>query len=404
MRIGKGWISGIGVAVSLCGLATVQSAEGKALRVDDTLDEFQVAGPLGPPGMPLADNGSAGPIPIQSYERDDITGEVDFTQPIPFSIKLFGVEYSEFFINENGTVTFGAKFRGRPRNSDFTMNGVPILAPFFADVDTTLGGSVSHGFFPDQHAIAINWFNARHFGQDEGEGHDFQIVIIEESAVDDLVFDFVPGMLMPGDFVLELNHDEFTGGMLWETGDRDGPLKNGFGGKSARIGVYDGAGLGFEVAGSGVPGALLGDDCINNPTAPACNNYFFQFHGGLPFDVDGNPLLGDARLVSIDILPGGSSNRVRADRFALPVAVLTNGPFDALQVDPSTVTFGPGGTAPLATRVRDVDGDQDADLLFRFRLEDAALPCGESLASLTGMTYGGEDIVGHDDVNVVKCP
>jgi hypothetical protein len=392
-------MSGIGVAVSLSVLAAAQTADARALRVDDGLDFFQVA-------ESLANNRSAGPIPIQSYEIDPVTFEVDFNKPIPFSINLFGVEYSEFFINENGTVTFGTKFRGRPRNSDFTMNGVPILAPFFADVDTTLGGSVSHGFFPDHKAIAINWIDARYFGQEEGEGHSFQIVIVEESAVDDLLFDFVPGMLAPGDFVLELNHDdaEFTEGMVWETGDRDGPLKNGFGGSSARVGVYDGAGLGFEVAGSGVPGALLGIDCINNLTALACNDFSFQFQGGLPYDEDGNPLVGDARLVSVDILPGGSSNRVRADRFALPVAVLTNGPFDALQVDPSTVTFGPGAAAPLATRVRDVDGDQDADLLFRFRLEDAALPCGESLASLEGMTYGGEDIVGHDDVNVVKCP
>lgn len=259
--------------VALAFMALADSADARAIRVDDTLIRIGLN-----VGDETVDDGSTGPLPIQSYELD-MDGQPDFDSPLPFSINFFGETYNEFFINENGNVTFGSPFGGRPGDSDLANTGMPILAPFFADVDMFLGGRIFNGFFPFANAIAITWTSADYFGQPGGEGNDMQIVIIDRSDVTGVA----------GDFDLEFNYRAGGGGMLWETGDRDGGV-NGFGGASARVGFYDGFGTGYEVAGSGVPGALTGEECETNPLALSCNDYFFQFRNGLPYQ-DGRLLI-----------------------------------------------------------------------------------------------------------------
>lgn len=239
----------------------------RAIRVDDTLLRIELD-----VGDETVNDGSTGPLPIQSYELDTINGLPDYDATLPFSINFFGEIYNDFYINENGNVTFGTSFSGRPGDSDLANTGMPILAPFFADVDMALGGRIFNGFFPFQNAIAITWTSADYFGQPDGEGNDMQIVIFDRSDVTGVA----------GDFDLEFNYRGGSDGMLWETGDRDGGV-NGFGGASARVGFYDGFGTGYEIAGSGVSGALTGGDCLANPLALNCNDYFFQFRGGLPY-------------------------------------------------------------------------------------------------------------------------
>lgn len=290
----RAWFLTTWILLAAACLASVDSALARAIRVDDTLINinFDVA-----PGT--ANDGSVGPLPLQSYELDT-NGQPDLGAPLPFSINLFGNTYSEFFLNENGSMTFGAPFAGRPGDSDLANTGMAILAPFFADVDVALGGRIFNGFFPFQNAIAITWTNARYFGQTDGTGNEFQIVIYDRSDVTGVA----------GDFDLEFNYRAGDGGMLWETGDRDGGT-DGFGGNSARVGFYDGFGLGYEIPGSGVPGALLGQDCIDNPLALDCNNYFFQFRGGLPFQ-DGRALVpepGTLLLFGIGLVGLGFARR-----------------------------------------------------------------------------------------------
>lgn len=257
----------------------MDTALARAIRVDDTLQrtELNVANQV-------HNDGSTGPLPIQSYTLDDETGQPDYDSPLPFSVNLFGTLYSDFYINENGSISFGAAFAGRPGDSDLANTGMPILAPFFADVDLTLSGALFNGFFPYQNAIAITWTAASYYGQTEGSRQSFQIVIFDRSGETGVA----------GDFDLEFNYSGnlSTDGMAWETGDRDGGV-NGLGGQSARVGFYDGFGVGYEIAGSGVNGALLGpaDDilCADFPLRLECNDYNFQFRGGVAFQ-DGVPL------------------------------------------------------------------------------------------------------------------
>ena len=108
----------------------------------------------------------------------------------------------------------------------------------------------------------------------------------------------------------------------------------------------------------------------------------------------------------IDIKPDSDVNSMNPSaRGTLPVAILTNDDFDASEVDPQTVAFGPSGASTSHERehVTDVDGDGDADLLLHFRIPDTGLACGAEYAWLTGRTYAGEAFQGVDVIRTVGC-
>lgn len=120
--------------------------------------------------------------------------------------------------------------------------------------------------------------------------------------------------------------------------------------------------------------------------------------------------------VQIDVRPGSRRNPVSPRSGGkLPVAVLTDGSFDASRVDPSTVTLGDGSApeAPVARRgngapmasLRDVDGDGDRDLLLHFRIRDLVgngdLDRTTTSLELNGETSGGTSIRGSDGVRPV---
>ncbi|HEX6865056.1 MAG TPA: hypothetical protein VF414_19655, partial [Thermoanaerobaculia bacterium] len=110
--------------------------------------------------------------------------------------------------------------------------------------------------------------------------------------------------------------------------------------------------------------------------------------------------------VLIDIKPGSFPNSINPrSKGVIPVAILTNPDFDATQVDPLSVRFGPGGASEAHGKghLEDVDGDGDIDLVLHFRTEIAAIPCGSTQATLTGETFGGQQFEGSDSVRTVGC-
>lgn len=108
-------------------------------------------------------------------------------------------------------------------------------------------------------------------------------------------------------------------------------------------------------------------------------------------------------IVDIDVKPNSDANRInRRARARLPVAVLSDAEFDAATVDPSSVVFGPAEATPVrGGMMKDVDADGDLDRLFYFETRDTGLGCGETEATLSGLTTGGDEIEGTDSVQMV---
>ena len=110
--------------------------------------------------------------------------------------------------------------------------------------------------------------------------------------------------------------------------------------------------------------------------------------------------------VTIDIKPGSSINPVNPrSNGVIPLAILSDDTFDAQTVDPLSVSFGPGG-APEAHgkgHREDVDEDGDQDLMLHFETQASGIQCGDTSASLTGMTFDGQAISGMDSLVTVGC-
>ncbi len=163
--------------------------------------------------------------------------------PVGFNLNFFGTVFSNLFVNNNGNVTFNAPlFSFTP--FPIVTNGIPIIAPFFADVDTLTNGNPTvygNSTVAGRPAFGVTWDNVDYFTGNHGnQTNDFQLVIIERSDV------------APGDFDFEFNYEKVT----WETGDASSGV-NGLGGSSARVGFSNGSTNSLEFAGSAVNGAFL---------------------------------------------------------------------------------------------------------------------------------------------------
>ena len=114
-----------------------------------------------------------------------------------------------------------------------------------------------------------------------------------------------------------------------------------------------------------------------------------------------------ATTVTIDIKPGSATNIINPESHGIiPVAILTTDTFDALQVDPLSVTFGvlPVTEAHSRGHVEDVDGDGDADLLLHFETQGTDISCMDTEVFLGGETFDGQAVIGSDAVSTVGCP
>jgi hypothetical protein len=196
---------------------------------------------------------------------------------LPFAVDLFGRTYTKLWLNNNGFVNFSSPIVERPNTRfDLTSVGQPVIAPFFADVDTrTSTGQVTWGFTTvgGANAFCANWVDVGYADGQSVPTNAFQLVLIDRSQTTGV----------PGDFDVEFNYDRIA----WETGAFHGGT-GGLGGFSARAGYSNGdssSPQAFELLGSAVPGALLdgaSSGLIHHThgTTALLGRYTYVFHGG----------------------------------------------------------------------------------------------------------------------------
>ena len=156
---------------------------------------------------------------------DGATGSVD----LGFSANYFGTTYSSAFVSNNGYITFSSgQGTYTPSGLGADYSGQPIIAPFFADVDTRGAGSgltsYGTGTYNGHAAFGATWPLVGYYGSHTDLLNTFQVLLTDRSDTG------------AGNFDIYFNYDQIQ----WETGDASGGI-HGFGGTPAAVGFNAGA-------------------------------------------------------------------------------------------------------------------------------------------------------------------
>lgn len=197
---------------------------------------------------------------------DGYTGVVN----LGFNVNFFGQSFSSVYVNNNGNVTFNAPL-GTYTPFSLLSTSTPMLAPFFADVDTrgSNSGLVQYGqaYLNGHNTFGVNWLNVGYYNSQSDKLNSFQLIVTDRSDI------------AAGDFDFQFNYDNIS----WETGSASNGV-NGFGGSSARAGWSNGVAASYELAGSAVNGALLdgGSNALigSSLNSNVLGQYNFQVRSG----------------------------------------------------------------------------------------------------------------------------
>ena len=119
------------------------------------------------------DGGNAANIGDPSGRNDDgFRGPID----LGFTLNFFGTNYTQFFINNNGNVSFGNGI------SSFIPDGptgatLPVISPFFGDVDTRGANSGVVRFSQLANEEIITWDHVGYFDSHDDKLNTFQLVL-----------------------------------------------------------------------------------------------------------------------------------------------------------------------------------------------------------------------------------
>ena len=167
----------------------------------------------------------------EGYYNDD--GSTDAIQ-LPFDFCLYGVTKNEFFINNNGNVSFDGYY-STFTSTGFPIDGYPMLAPFWADVDTRQDngplGEVWYKVTPT--SVIVIWNNVGYYDEHGDKRNTFELIFTDGNdpligVGNNVAFSFAD--------------------MAWTTGDASDGV-NGFGGVPATVGVNKGDGVKYALVG-----------------------------------------------------------------------------------------------------------------------------------------------------------
>jgi hypothetical protein len=228
------------------------------------------------------------PSPIRSgFDQNTLAANDDGSTGLinlPFTLNFFGTSYSALYVNNNGNVTFQkalSKYTPQSLVSEAVEDSVDIIAPFWADVDTSGQCSALVTYdtsYVDGHiTFGVTWPYVGYYVAKEDKLNAFQLLIIDRSD------------RASGDYDVEFDYVQ----ILWDAGDVSGGsdgIWTGPGGGPARAGLASTGGTSFELPGSGSqnpPGAFLDSNLTtglvhNSFNSSVLGRFVFQFHNGVP--------------------------------------------------------------------------------------------------------------------------
>lgn len=163
--------------------------------------------------------------PAPDYRNDDASSPLI---SLPFTVSLYGTNYTSCYINNNGNVSFVNP------SAVFSSTGFPnatdvMVAPFWADVDTRDSVSGLVYYKVTSNALIVVWDSVGYYAVHSDKLNTFQILITDTTS----------GLLPSGQ-----NISFCYGDMQWTTGDASSGI-NGFGGVPATVGANNANGIDY---------------------------------------------------------------------------------------------------------------------------------------------------------------
>jgi hypothetical protein len=282
---------------ALLGGLLALSASSFNVQADVLLQNWNGSGNSGFGSLALQpnDDGSTQAIAFDDFEQLNFDSGINF----------FGTVQNQFFINNNGNITFNRALGGYTPVA-FPVASQPMIAPFWGDVDTSCVdcGEVFIGS-PNANTIVVTWSDVAYYGSggfseggdggDFGEGGDFfesdipaqfdaevapnrntfQLVLIDRSDTG------------AGNFDVEFRYEDIN----WTTGTASGGDSNGLGGTPAQAGYDAGDGVNFFVVPGSQTAGVVDLDTAPSNTGTAGIWKFAVRDGELPGDTAENPIL-----------------------------------------------------------------------------------------------------------------
>lgn len=194
---------------------------------------------------------------------DHFSGAVE----LGFTINFGGTNYAQTYVSNNGYITFGSGsgvYWPSPIDASYVSSGapgLPIIAPFFADVDTRdpLSGIVNWGTatVDNRPAFVVNWPNVGEYGAQTFSPNTFSLILVSRTD------------LGAGNFDVFFKYGSIT----WDHGNTVAGFHNG----STTTPLF------YQVPGSGLAGSFLdsgANSLFNSTNTGATGSILLQGRNG----------------------------------------------------------------------------------------------------------------------------
>ena len=151
-----------------------------------------------------------------------VPAAIPLAPAFPMGLVYGGAAYTTFYVNNNGNISFRGVL-GTFTPSPFPVAMQPIIAPWWADVDTRGAGQPTRNnvcFAVEASRIVVTWHLVGFFSSHDTLQNSFQLVLTRPSTTS-----------APTDFDVEFRYNRCQ----WTTGDASGGT-GGFGGTPAQAG------------------------------------------------------------------------------------------------------------------------------------------------------------------------
>ncbi len=186
---------------------------------------------------------------VLAINDDGSSSALDLTGAFSGGLRFFGGPYTQFWVNNNGNITFSGGLSAFTARA-FPVAARPMIAPYWADVDTRNRGGLAMEtenrvyWHLEPGRLVVTWYNVGYYNEQNDKRMSFQLILT--NALD----------CGSGDFDVEFRYDrcEWTAGSA--SGGSGGLCASG---SSSCVSAQAGFDAGNEMDYVALPGSLSDD-------------------------------------------------------------------------------------------------------------------------------------------------